>query len=367
MPTNVSFEFAIAQKRYDDSRTDEERIVALQDMISKAPSHKGAENLRKELSRKLASLKAKIEKQAAAAKKSGNTINIKKEGAGQIVVVGLPNSGKSTFLTKFTNAKPLIAPYPFTTKKPEVGVINFGGAIIQLIEVPSFLENQELSTQVYSMMRVADALILIIRDGSRDELDTLITKLENKDVFITHSKPNIEIIKSEYSGVSFINEQNLTIPREKAIDFLKNSGIRSHNIVLNEKTGMDDLLRLINPRASFAKNICISLPFTKKINPFIYRNIKVYDFSQEQEITEEIFKLVDKMIVYTKKPGQKVDKTEPLVLDNGSTVLAAAKSIHKTFAKDLKYAKVWGSTKFLGQTVSKNYVLKNKDIVEFTV
>jgi len=367
MPTNVSFEYALAEKKYDDARSDDEKIIALQGMISKAPSHKGAENLRKELSRKLSALKAKMEKQAAAAKKSGNTINIKKEGAGQIIIVGLPNSGKSTFLTNFTNAKPLIASYPFTTKRPEVGVLNYGGAIIQLIEVPSFLESQELSTQVYSMMRVADAIIIIIRDGSKDELDTLITKLERKDVFITHEKPKIEIMRSEYLGVSFINEQNLLIPKEQAIDFLKNAGFKSHNIILNEKTGMDDLVRLINPRACFVKTICVSMPFTKQIKPFVYRNISVFDLSQKLEVTEEIFRLINKIIIYTKKPGRKADTSEPLVLDQGATILDAARSIHKTFARDLKYAKVWGSTKFPGITVSKNYRLKNKDIVEFTV
>jgi len=367
MPINAGVEFGLAQKKFDDARNDEERIVALQEMISKAPSHKGAENLRKDLSRKLSSLKSKIEKQAAAAKKSGNTINIKKEGAGQVVVVGLPNSGKSTFLTEFTNAKPLIAHYPYTTKKPEVGMLDFAGALIQIIELPSFLENQDLSSQVYSMMRVADGIILMIKDGSKDDLDILITKLESKDVYITKEKPLIEIYKSEYPGVSIINEHNLLISKEKAIDFLKNSGVRSHNVILNQKTNMNDLLLLINPRANFVSTIAVSLPFTKKINPFTYRNICVYDFSQKKQITEEIFRLVNQMIIYTKKPGQKVDITVPLVLDNNATVLDAAKSIHKTFAKDLKFARVWGSTKYAGQTVSKNYILKNKDIVEFNI
>jgi hypothetical protein len=308
-----------------------------------------------------------MEKQAAASKKSGNTINIKKEGAGQVVVVGLPNSGKSTFLTAFTNAKPLIAHYPYTTKKPEVGMLDFTGALIQVIEVPSFLDNQELSSQVYSMMRVADGIILIIRDGSRDELDTLITKLESKDVYITKERPLIEIYKSEYAGVSIVNEYNLLMPKEKAIDFLKNSGIRSHNVILNQKTNMDDLLLLINPRANFVKTIGVSMPFTKKVDPFNYRNIPVYDFSQKKDITTEIFRLVDQIIVYTKRPGQKADTSEPLVLDRGATVLDAAKSIHKTFANDLKFARVWGSTKYSGQTVSRNYILKNKDIVEFNI
>jgi ribosome-interacting GTPase 1 len=62
-----------------------------------------------------------------------------------------------------------------------------------------------------------------------------------------------------------------------------------------------------------------------------------------------------------------VDKTEPLVLDKGNNVLEAARLIHKNIRKNLKSAKVWGSTRYPGQTVSRNYILKNKDVVEFNM
>ncbi|MCK9293017.1 MAG: GTPase [archaeon] len=368
MPANVSFEFSIAQKKYDDAKTDEEKIVALQDMVSKAPGHKGAENLRKDLSRKLSSLKNKIEKQALTnAKRSGNTINIKKEGAGQVVIVGLANTGKSTFLSEFTNSKPLIAPYPYSTTKPEVGILNYGGALIQLVELPSFLENHDLTSQIYSMIRTADLCILIIKNGLISELETLIKIIESKDVFITKKKPKISFTKSDFLGISFINEQNLLVPKAQAIDFLRSSGFRSQNIILNQKTTMEDLLLLVNPRASFVPTIIVSMPFARNIKKTKYKDLDVFDFSQKEEIIEKIFELLEKVIVYTKKPGQKADKTEPLVLKKGETIVDAAKIIHKTIYKNLKSAKVWGSTKFPGQVVSKKYVLKNHDVVEFNV
>jgi uncharacterized protein len=367
MPANVSFEFALAQKKYDEARNDEERIVALQEMISRAPAHKGGENLRKDLSRKLASLKSKIEKQAAAVKKSGNTINIKKEGAGQVLIFGDVNSGKSTFLTEFTNSKPIIANYPYTTTKPEVGILDYGGALIQLIELPAFLENHDLTPQIYSMVRVSDCLILVIKDGSLEQLDKLIDILEKQDIFVTKKRPNIKISKSEFSGVSFVNDHFLKVSKSHAIDLLKSSGFRAHNIILNQPTTMDDLLLLINPRAAFLSCMCVSMPFVKNIKPTTHRTISVFDFSSKKEITEKIFELLDTVIVYTKKPGEKVDKTEPLVLDRGNTVLDAAKLIHKSIYKNLKSAKVWGSTKYPAQNVSKNYVLQNRDVVEFNI
>lgn len=368
MPANVSFEYAIAQKKYDEARNDEERIIALQEMISRAPAHKGGENLRKDLSRKLASLKSKMEKQAAAGKRTGSTINIKKEGAGQILLFGKANSGKSTFLTEYTNAKPIIANYPYTTTKPEVGILNYGGALIQLIELPAFLKNHELTPQIYSMVRVCDALVLVIKDGSLEELDDLITILEEQDIFLTKKKPNIQISRSEFPGVSFVNDHFLKVSKEQAIEVLKSSGFRSHNIILNQVTTMDDLMLLINPRASFKSAIAVSMPFSKNLlSSVIYKNILVYDFSQKKEVTEKIFEILEKVIVFTKKPGQKVDTTEPLVLEKGNNVLDAAKLIHKTIYKNLKSAKVWGSTKYPGQTVSKTYILQNRDVVEFNM
>ncbi len=366
MPANVSYEFAAAKKKYEDAQTNEEKLIGLQEMLSTAPSHKGAENLRKDISRKIASLKSKIEKQALSTKKKGHTINIKKEGAGQVLVVGLANSGKSTFLSKYTNAKPTIAQYPYTTTKPEIGTLNYGGAYIQLVELPSFLDGGELYSQIFSMIRVADALIIIIRDSDFSQLNKIISFFDKQDVYVTKKKPSVKIIKSDFVGVSFVNEQNLLVNKDKAIDLLKNSGYRSHTFILNQKITMEDLLLLINPRATYIKSICVNMPINnvlKKKNSS--RGIKIYDFLEQDNITDNIFNMLDKIVVYTKKPGQKADTNEPLVLDNNTTVLDAAKDIHKTIYKNIKSAKVWGSTKYPGQNVSKNYVLKNKDIVEF--
>jgi len=54
--------------------------------------------------------------------------------------VGFPNAGKSSLLDRFTNARPKIAPYPFTTKIPNLGVLTLGDRDVILADIPGIIE-----------------------------------------------------------------------------------------------------------------------------------------------------------------------------------------------------------------------------------
>ncbi|MDR2103377.1 MAG: GTPase ObgE [Treponema sp.] len=57
-----------------------------------------------------------------------------------IGLVGFPNAGKSSLLDRFTNARPKIAPYPFTTKIPNLGVLSLEDRDIILADIPGLIE-----------------------------------------------------------------------------------------------------------------------------------------------------------------------------------------------------------------------------------
>lgn len=133
MPINADYEYFEAEKRYLAAQTLDDKIVALEEMIRKAPKHKGAENLLAELKTRLKKFREKSER---VKKGGGGKKGIKKEGY-QVVLLGLTNSGKSALLSVLTNARPLVGPTMFTTRAPELGTMDYDGVKAQIVDTPS--------------------------------------------------------------------------------------------------------------------------------------------------------------------------------------------------------------------------------------
>lgn len=55
-------------------------------------------------------------------------------------ILGFPNAGKSTLISQISSAKPKIAPYPFTTKDPILGVVNNGDISFTVVDIPGLIE-----------------------------------------------------------------------------------------------------------------------------------------------------------------------------------------------------------------------------------
>jgi hypothetical protein len=83
-----------------------------------------------------------------------------------------------------------------------------------------------------------------------------------------------------------------------------------------------------------------------------------------QRLKAAIFERLDVLRIYSKEPGKPKASTTPFTMKVGSTLLEFAAQVHKDFAENLKFAKVWGSSEFPGQNVSNDHVLADGDIVE---
>jgi hypothetical protein len=93
-----------------------------------------------------------------------------------------------------------------------------------------------------------------------------------------------------------------------------------------------------------------------------------------EKLRQEIFGKLNVIRIYTKIPGKKVDlASPPFVLKHGSTVMDAARAVHREFVHSLKFAKVWSSeqsrhsVKYDGQMVERTHQLEDGDILELHI
>jgi len=186
MPVNPGIKYQLAEREFQESDTTVTKLKALRNMMATVPRHKSSEGLQKEIKEKIAKYKRLLEKEKKS-KKRGSYLSLKKEGVASVIIWGITNSGKSTLLSQLTNAKPEISEYEFTTNKPEVGVLDYKGVKIQLVELPALVQNYfniERGAFYLSIVRNFD-LIIYILDQTRDikyQLDLLNEELKKNDI-----------------------------------------------------------------------------------------------------------------------------------------------------------------------------------------
>ena len=86
-----------------------------------------------------------------------------------------------------------------------------------------------------------------------------------------------------------------------------------------------------------------------------------------EELRNAIYQFLNVIRVYTKQPGKPPDMTSPFTCPVGSTLVEMAALVHRDFAEKLKSARIWGTGVFDGQTVKRDHVLHDKDVVELHI
>ncbi|MEM4244911.1 MAG: TGS domain-containing protein [Candidatus Nanoarchaeia archaeon] len=346
MPINATPEYQAAERKYKEAKTTQEKIAALEDMLRKAPSHKGAEALRADIKSKLARFREEAEKEKKAAGKKFH-ISVKKEGAAQVVLVGLTNSGKSYLLSQITNAKPEISPHEFTTKMPEVGVMEHMGVKIQIVEIPAITEdflNKEKGPTFFSIIRNADLIVFVIKE--ENDMKILKEEFEKAGIITDRERPNVRIKKEGSGGISFIGKIKGNIEDAKRI--CRDYGILNAVVEIEGEITLKELEEVVNERNVFMKSI------------------KVTSQERPDDLKWKIWKNLGLIKVYTKQPGKEKD-WPPVAMKKGATIRDLAEHIHKDFIKKFRFARVWGSSKYPGQQLGLDYELHDEDVVEFHI
>jgi len=386
MVTNLPVEARLKWVKVMEAKTPQEKLKALQEFLSAVPKHKGTENLVRQVRRQIAQLRREIEEERRRRKGGkGPKFFIEKEGAGQVVLIGLTNCGKSSILASVTNAKPQILDTPYTTREPIPGMLNYEDVQIQLIEAPAIIEGASEGVawglKTIGLIRNADAVAIAI-DMCEDpvkQFKTIIGELENSRISIFKSAGRVVIEKKNSGGIQLALMGKLKGATLDDVKKLLESYRIYHALVkIFGEVTLDDIEDSIFQNRVFKPAVIIANKMDcpnakenlKSLKSLIGDKLEIIPVSAKtgmglDKLGPTLYRLLDIVRVYTKQPNQDKPSDKPLIVKKGTTVLEVARLIHSSLYKNFKYAKIWGpSVKYPGQRVGGEHIVEDGDIVE---
>jgi len=331
MAVNLPPHYHDADARFKKAKTAEEKLVALREMWVLLPKHKASEKVQMDLKTKISELTDEIEQEKLGPRKAApGSYKFPRQGAGQVAFVGPPNAGKSRLLGTLTKAAPTVAPYPFTTREPVPGMMDYDDVRVQLIDLPPITADH-FEPFISDLTRAADAAVLFL-DLSDDDGPAA-------------TEATIERLKAS---------RRVLVPERPAGD---DDPTTYFLPTLLAATKCDD--EAADIRLEIAKE-----QFANRFPLFV---ISAERGDGLAELRKAIYDRLGVMRVYTKLPGKSADKSNPFTCPLGSSVSEFAAKVHNDFEESLKSARVWGSGAFDGQTVGRDHVLQDRDVVELHI
>jgi len=326
MPANLTPIYLKADAAFRAAETTEEKIECLKHMITVLPKHKGTDHLHGDLKRRLAKLTQQEQQRKSGGGRS-QLVDIEKQGAGQVVLLGAPNSGKSTLLNALTNAHSEVGDYPFTTHAAVPGMMPHEDVQIQLIDTPPVTADY-CETWLPGLVRKSNLCLLVADLASDDLLEDIDTILS---LFTQRKVPLVREVPADNDDPTLGHARTVVVANKRDAD--------------DANTRLEMLEELLGQRLD-------TLPLSAKTGQGM------------ADFPARIYESLDVIRLYTKEPGEKADLVQPYALPRGSTVGDLALEVHREIAESLKHARVWGTGVFDGQTVGREHVLHEKDIVE---
>lgn len=299
MPANLPPQFFELQKKLNQTKEIQQKIEILEEMLAICPKHKGTEKVQKDLKKKI----AKLRKISPKKLKTESLYFVKKEGAGQVLILGPPNSGKTFLVNSLCNTNFKIGDYPFTTTLPTPAMMKFENILIQLVDTPPLTKDFKPGW-LKNLAKQADK-ILVVLDLSLNSENQL---------------KEIEEILNEWQ----IEKEKIFIVGNK-IDLLE----KKENLEI------------------------FSVSAKERINI--------------EELKKKIFESLKIIRIYPKEPKKFVNFENPLILKKGTKLIDFVKEINEDWVEKFKGAKLYGKDLKSFQMVGRDYLLKDEDIIEIKI
>ncbi len=332
MPANLTPEYRNAEKEYRAAASPAEKLAALERMLATIPKHKGTDHLQGDIKRRISRMKNAS--QGPAGTRHLDIFAVESSGAGQVVLLGTPNVGKSAVVAATTKAKVQVADYPFATAVPVPGMMPFEDIKIQLVDLPP-VTPEHMPAGMMGTIRSADIVAVVVSLADDDPLSQVQIPLDT--------------LKSR--GVKLVNTPEVPeMPAAQGPDDKPLFPIRGFILATHlDSPPAGDNLQALNELYDDQLQV---------------RAVSCTTGENLDQLKAFIFEFLDVVRVYSKVPGKKADKKDPFVLPRGSTVLDLAGAVHRDLPDQLRYARIWGAGTYPGQTVQRQHVLSDADILE---
>src|SRR5262245_53163156 len=335
MPANLPPEYKAADAAFRKARDPQERLECLREMLRVIPKHKGTDHLQGDIKRRIRELSEELDRPRKGGARGGPALVIRPEGAAQLMLVGPPNTGKSSLHAQLTHSAARVAPYPFATQHPEPGMMPHEDIHFQLVDLPPIAPEHAVPW-IASTLQTADGVLLVVYLAEPDcveRVEALHALLRERHVLMTESWDG--------SALDARDEDTEALSLRLPTVLVANKSDRFEDPDAELRTFLE-LTELGYPALTVSATSGHGLG---EIGAWLFEHLRI-------------------VRVYTKVPGKPADHNRPFTIRRGQTVADVARLVHNDIARSLKHARLWGTSGYDGQHVGPEHVLADGDIIE---
>ena len=298
-----------------------------------------------------------------------------------MALVGFPSVGKSSLISRLTDADSNIGDFAFTTLTCIPGLMEHRGAKIQILDLPGLIkgaaEGKGRGREILNVIRSTDMVLYVVDPFQKSHFEILDHELWKSGMRLNQQPPQVFITRTKRGGIivrSTLEQTNLT--EEEIRGIVRSFGIVSATVTLRTDVTDDHIVDTLAGSRIYSRAVVVvnkidlatekDLERTRSMLPESWPILEVSAKTGEgiDGMKDFIFDNLHFMSIYLKPQGKEADLVEPLIVKDTSTVRDVCAKLHRDFVRKFRYARVKGpSAKFDWQRVGLDHVLKDDDLL----